>query len=135
MESGRRRCRPCIGVDRCPPTSAPTQINSEHGSKALFMQQVSKCIFTNCPDDLINLNKAQETAGFKSNGAKEKRGVTARHTYVVSFVNQKRVLPSYSYLLNSTCLRRKRRGSAFNWQLIGRGVQRKRRIVRLMLRY
>ena len=67
-------------MHRCPPASAPTQINSEHGSKALFMQQVSKCIFTNCPDDLINLNKARETAGFKSNGAKEKR--SDRQTYV-----------------------------------------------------
>ena len=64
-----------------------SQINSEHGSKDLFMQQVSKCIFTNCPDDLINFNKAWETAGFNSNGAKEKRGVTARHTYLVSFLN------------------------------------------------
>ena len=81
-------------MHRCPPASAPTQINSEHGSKALFMQQVSKCIFTNCPDDLINLNKARETAGFKSDGAK-RRGVTVRHTYVMSFVNRKRLLPSY----------------------------------------
>ena len=56
------------------------EINSEHGRKALFMHQVSKCIFTSCPDDVINLNKARETAGLTNLTAKEKR--SDRQTYV-----------------------------------------------------